>query len=188
MTEYWKERSNNIKENVTMKELTSHFNIHTRAEGPVAQINCPFHGSDKHASARIYETNTMYCWVCSSVWDVISFTKDILGISFHEACSYLEKNYGITKPDQTIAYRPRKPDFLTSKKKEAIPFDFVGNFTKVQDFLIRNRDSFTKGKYLNYFYYYDRLFFKYKTLENTPNVIDLEIPLKELYKEVMKSI
>ena len=58
--EYWKERVSNLKEQVSLRQVIDYFNIRCRSTGSVTQVHCPFHGKDKHASARIYETETMY--------------------------------------------------------------------------------------------------------------------------------
>lgn len=43
------------------------------------QCKCPFHGYDKHPSARIYDnTNSWYCFTCGISRKPIFFVKDVL--------------------------------------------------------------------------------------------------------------
>lgn len=42
------------------------------------QISCPFHGADRHASARVYpDSNSMYCFFCNETWDAVKFWAQI---------------------------------------------------------------------------------------------------------------
>jgi DNA primase len=91
--EFWKKRINNIKQSVRLRSLVDYFNVPCQSSGDVTQIHCPFHGYDAHASARIYDTNSMYCWVCNKTWDVVEFVKDFKNIKFKEAVVLLEELY-----------------------------------------------------------------------------------------------
>ena len=103
--EFWKQRIENIRDNVQIRNLIDHFSVQCASEGMITQVQCPFHGHDNHASARIYESNTMYCWVCSKKWDVIEFVRDIKKYDkFADACRYLEELYNIEKTDVGVAY------------------------------------------------------------------------------------
>ena len=104
MSEYWKQRIENIQEQVTMREVVDYFGVPCASEGLETQIHCPFHGVDKHASAKIYETNTMFCWVCDSFWNVITFVRDIKGITFQEACNFVETTFNVSKIDREKIY------------------------------------------------------------------------------------
>jgi len=60
------------------------------------QINCPFHGSDKNPSARVYpETNSMYCFTCKCTYDPVGVYAAHFEITRGEAFSVLAKRYGI---------------------------------------------------------------------------------------------
>jgi len=181
---YWEARISNIKSTVSLRNLVDYFNVATQSMGEITQVHCPFHSGDLHASARIYETNTMYCWVCSRVWDVISFVSDIKGISFAEACTILEEMYGIEKTDKSIAYHEESfNDFLKSKEpiKEK---DFDRNFEKISSLLIKNRESFSLDEYSKYFYFFDSLYVAYKANDHS-NDNDLGNSLDNLFKEIL---
>ena len=180
---YWETRVNNIRDNVSLRSLVDYFNVPCQSLGEVTQLHCPFHGNDNHASARIYETNTMYCWVCAKRWDVISFIQDYKGVDFRTACSILEDMYNLEKPDKSIAYFEESfKDFLkkSEPKKEK---DFDKEFKKINNILIKNRDSYSLKEYINYFYYLDTLYMSYQENKHTSDKI-LEDSLHNLVLEI----
>ena len=64
---------------VPFRKLYDSFNLEYRwAEGNT-QCKCPFHGADKHPSARIYEdTNSWYCFTCGFSKTPIFFFKSMI--------------------------------------------------------------------------------------------------------------
>jgi DNA primase len=185
--EYWEKRIDNIKDAVSIRNLIDYFNVECQSSGTITQVHCPFHGHDNHASARIYETNTMYCWVCSKNWDVIEFIRDFKQITFQEACKILEEMYGIEKPSREEFYQKEESleDFLEFEeiKKENKEKNFDDDFKKINKTLIRNRDSFSLEDYRDTFYFYDKLYYLYKSGKYCS---DLEIiqGLGNLQKEI----
>ncbi len=177
MNKSWSERIDKIKSRVTMRQIVDYFNMPTISQGIITQMRCPFHGNDLHASARIYETNSMYCWVCTKSWDVISFVKDYKDISFPEACSFLENNFNIERT--AYSYEKFDPIFKPLKKE----IDLDKDFERIQNCLIINKDCFQLEKYVEYFYYYDNLYYNYKS-GHYFNDQDLKMSLDLLYKEV----
>ena len=180
---YWEARINNIKESVSMRSIIDYFNVPCQSMGEITQVHCPFHPNDSHASARIYETNTMYCWVCSKSWDVISFIQDFKGIDFGLACNTLEEMYGIAKTDKSLSYREESfNDFL----KNSTPVkerDFNNDFDRISKYLIENKDAFLFTDYVKYFYYFDNLYINYKANKHS-NDKDLSDSLNNLFKEI----
>ena len=62
------------------------------------QFSCDLHGdgSDSKPSARYYpESTSWFCFACSKSRDAISTVMEKEGKSFSEACSRLEKEYGL---------------------------------------------------------------------------------------------
>jgi len=180
---YWEARIANIKESVSMRNLVDHYNVPCQSMGEITQVHCPFHGNDQHASARIYETNTMYCWVCAQMWDVISFVKDLNGVDFRQACGVLEDIYGIAKPDKEIAYREESfKDFLKNsviiKDK-----DFDKDFDKIANHLIANKAFYSLNEYVRFFYFLDNLFVKYRA-NNHQSDAQLGDSLSNLFMEI----
>lgn len=180
---YWEARISNIKGAVSMRNLIDYFNIPCQSMGDITQCHCPFHGDDQHASARVYETNTMYCWVCSQMWDVISFIRDYKGVEFSTACSILEEMYGIAKPDKAIAYHEESfNDFLKSSEpvKEK---DFDRDFDKISNHLIKNKESFSFKEYVRYFYFFDNLYVNYRANSHSNDLV-LGNSLDNLFMEI----
>ena len=97
MVNVLQERIKNIKEHVSLRKVLDYFNIQVLGQGEVEQLSCPFHGKDKHASARIYSTNTMYCFTCKKYWDVISLTQELLKLTFVKTLEYLEKTFNVSR-------------------------------------------------------------------------------------------
>jgi len=180
---YWETRVQNIKTSVSMRHLVDYFNVPCQSVGDITQVHCPFHGNDKHASARIYETNTMYCWVCSQMWDVISFIKDYKGIDFSASCSVLEEMYGISKPDKAMAYQEETFNDFLRQLEPVKEKDFDRDFDKVSNYLVRNRDSFSLAEYVKYFYFFDSLYINYRANSHS-NDSDLSNSLSNLFKEI----
>ena len=178
MNKNWLERIDKIKSKVSMKQIVEYFNISTMSQGAVSQIRCPFHGNDLHASARIYESNTMYCWVCTKSWDVISFVRDYKNISFAEACSFLESNFKIDRSSND--YATYEDIFYKPVKKE---FNFDKDFERIQSLLTINKDYFKLEKYIEYFYYFDNLYYNYKS-GHYFNDQELKMSLDLFYKEI----
>jgi Glu-tRNA(Gln) amidotransferase subunit E-like FAD-binding protein len=186
--EYWQLRTSKIKEKVSLRSLIDRYRISCQSDGNITQVHCPFHGKDNHASARIYDTNTMYCWVCSRSWDVINFIKDYEKISFSEACKFLEKNYGIEKTDALEVYsEPTFEDYLNSVSKDVKNKDFEKEFFKISKMLKINKDKLNLDKYSKYFYYLDNLYSNYKLNKYTSD-LSIQLSLDNLHQEIFKQI
>jgi len=191
MDSYWEIRVKNIKDQVSLRSLIDFFKIECQSEGSVTQVHCPFHGNDTHASARIYETNTMYCWKCNKVWDVISFINDIKNFNdFNKSCQFLEELFGISKPDAKVAYEQKETlkDFLDqhfkNTKKEK---NFEDVFSKISNKLILNKNTFLLTEYTSYFNYLDNLYSVYKTDDYEDDTF-LQAALENIHKEISKRI
>ncbi len=180
---YWDTRIKNIKDSVSMRQLIDYFNVPCQSHGEITQVHCPFHGNDQHASARIYETNTMYCWVCSKMWDVISFIQDYKGVDFGNACSVLEDMFNISKTDKSIAYYEESFIDFVKNKQDIKEKDFEKDFEKISKLLISNRDSFSLPEYVKYFYFFDNLYSNYKSNKYSDDKV-LCNSLSNLFKEI----
>lgn len=65
--------------------------LHPRKVGSRFVILCPFH-EDKHPSCTLYpETNSFYCYGCSTGGDVIRFTKNLRRENFLDTINYLNR-------------------------------------------------------------------------------------------------
>ena len=168
MNGYWKQRIENIQKQVSLRSVVDLFGIFCQSPGPITQLHCPFHGSDQHASARIYETNTMYCWVCGKLWNVISFVKDFKHISFSESCSFLEDAFNLKKLDriETQIAQENLSEFVSRQKKESREKDFDKEFQKISNLIISNRDHFPLMEYTHLFRKLDSAYNSYMFDEN----------------------
>jgi len=190
-SEYWQKRVDNIKKNVSIRSVIDYFKVPCQSHGIITQVHCPFHGNDSHASARIYETNTMYCFFCNKTWDVISFIKDMKNISFAESCTFLEEAYSLPKIDRIEIAQRRESleDYLKNKlnEKNKKEKDFNEEFSKISKYLIRNKDFFSLEEYAKYFDFFDSLFYKYKS-DSYSNDEELQVFLTGFHKEISKKV
>ncbi len=59
------------------------------------QIHCPIH-DDARKSARVFpDSNSVYCWTCSSAYDPVAIVAEQEGISLTAACRFIEDNAGV---------------------------------------------------------------------------------------------
>lgn len=177
MNDYWKLRIENIKKNVRLRSVVDLFGIFCQSEGEITQIHCPFHGSDSHASARIYSSNTMYCWVCSKSWDVIGFVRDLKHISFQESCAFLEDAYGLQKINRIESQTVKESfdDYVKSHLEKTREKDFDKEFEKISHLLISTRDQMSLKDYVCLFHRWESLYYSYMTDETA---FDADIQLK----------
>lgn len=171
-----------------MRQLIDHFHINCQTEGLVTQVHCPFHSHDAHASARIYDTGTMYCFYCNKVWDIVSFVKDLRNLDFSKACLYVEEAFGLKRPDVEEVYKQHETlaQFLEKSKVEKMKvMDFDKNFIRVNDKLMYNRKNFSLKDYSRYFNFLDNLYASYKMNDYEDDAF-LQSTLDNFYKEVSK--
>jgi hypothetical protein len=79
-----------------------HYNI-DREE----QFACPFHGVDRHPSARVYPETVkgpshVWCFVCRENWDSIALWKKFSGgeVKFTRTLTEIERTFGILPPER----------------------------------------------------------------------------------------
>lgn len=92
------------------------------------QFSCPFHGSDKKPSARIYpgkddNPSHVWCFVCQEPnWDAIGLWRKFNSLSFGQALHRLEREFGLPTPEAPDEnYEPPKP----AENKEAFKKDYL---------------------------------------------------------------
>jgi hypothetical protein len=193
MNTYWLKRVDNIRNKVSLRDLIDKYHIECQSQGDITQLHCPFHGNDAHASARLYDTNTMYCWVCSRSWDVINFIKDYQKLpKFSDACRFLEELYHIEKPDLIETYQePSFDDYLKNEefinKAGVKERDFEKEFNQISKILMRNKNHFTLSQYSRYFCYLDNLYSSYK-LKRYSGDLSLQVSILTLHEEVSKQL
>lgn len=87
-----------IKERVSTPELFARYGFERDRRGMVC---CMFH-SDKHPSMRVYDGSGGYhCFSCHAHGDVISFVQQYYGLSFMDAISKINVDFGLGLPINT---------------------------------------------------------------------------------------
>lgn len=79
-----------ILENLSMEEVLQQYGIKTYR----TQFSCPFHGNDKHPSAKYYD-KSFYCFACGKNGDLIQFVQDYFKLDFKEAISKLNQDFSL---------------------------------------------------------------------------------------------
>lgn len=84
-----------IKSRLTMTDLFCRYGFTPDRRG---FIQCPFH-SEKTASLGVYENGRRWkCFGCGAGGDVISFAQRLFGLSFAQAMTRLECDFGLDAP------------------------------------------------------------------------------------------
>ena len=74
--------------------------VHLKRHGRIYRGLCPFH-SEKTPSFTVYpDTQSYYCFGCGAGGDIISFTKEINGLTYVEAVKMLAQQSGMPLPDE----------------------------------------------------------------------------------------
>jgi len=67
------------RESVPMRSIYDHFGLNYFHDTGDTQCKCPFHGRDRHPSAKIYDdTNSWYCFTCGFSKTPFSFYKAMM--------------------------------------------------------------------------------------------------------------
>lgn len=100
------DRVNNINARVSAADVLSRHGVPLRKNGGAQeQISCPFHGTDRHPSARYYpesgeSRSGVYCYVCRKRWDAVGLWKQFTGEEkFSKLLFEIEKAFGIETPE-----------------------------------------------------------------------------------------
>lgn len=92
-------RASMVREHVTIFGVLDLYGVRHAGEG-TQQIPCPVH-EDSKPSARVYgEQNTVYCFKCGKVWDVVALVQAKERTTFEQALTWLERTFtvpGITE-------------------------------------------------------------------------------------------
>ncbi len=68
-------------EGVPFRHVYDYFKLDYRRSDGSTQCKCPFHGVDRHPSARIYEdTNSWFCFTCGFSKTPLFFYKSMMGL------------------------------------------------------------------------------------------------------------
>lgn len=116
--EYLDRRVANIKTQVTVADVLSHYGIDVRTVDREFQYPCPLHGDgqDNSYSARMYPDNDngsggTYCFACHKSRDCIRWVQDKEALSFGKALSYVERTFHVSNiPKAHFSYDPDKAE------------------------------------------------------------------------------
>lgn len=79
-----------ILNNISMIQILDKYSIQYKRQ----MFNCPFHGQDKHPSAKAYN-NSYHCFCCGSTGDTIRFVQNYFGLSFKEAMCKINYDFNL---------------------------------------------------------------------------------------------
>lgn len=106
-----------IKQSITMQQAVENYGLEVNKRG---FITCPFHGTDKTPSLRIYPENRgFYCFACGKGGDVVKFIQHYFNIDFKAAIVRLNYDFHLGLPigeRQTARQRAK----ARSKAKEQV--------------------------------------------------------------------
>lgn len=144
-----------ILNNITMDDIMQKYGIKSRRN----KVRCPFHGTDKHPSAQIYDKH-FHCFTCGKHLDVIGFVEEYFNLNFKEAMQKINIDFNLGLNNNTkIDYQ--KILEIQEKKKEDerrfnklqkqfcdlcdIKFRYLNEIKKIDSHLtINNWDELTK--------------------------------------------
>ena len=75
---------------LSMQDILIKYGIETRNN----MFKCPFHGEDKHPSAKAYE-KSYHCFCCGNTGDTIRFVENYFNLSFKEAMQKINIDFGL---------------------------------------------------------------------------------------------
>ena len=79
---------------VPFRHLYDFFKLDYRRADGSTQCRCPFHGVDRHPSARIYEdTNSWFCFTCGFAKTPLFFFKSMMGLPLTDAVAEFYKYF-----------------------------------------------------------------------------------------------
>jgi len=109
MRQWLQERVKNVHQHVSAYDVLRRGGVEVKQSGDneEEQFSCPFHGSDRKPSARVYPESGhahshAWCFVCQEKhWDVIGLWRKFNGgedKSFSRILTEIEQTYGLTPP------------------------------------------------------------------------------------------
>lgn len=137
-----RKRADRIREQVPLDEVLYRYGYDLIPDADrEQQFSCDLHGdgSDNKPSARFYpDSDSWYCFACSKSRDAISTVMAKEGLSFSEACSSLERAYGLPPLPWENEDRP--------KAQTEIEVEVVETPDLVSAHVLKTLKSFAMGK------------------------------------------
>ena len=83
-----------------------------------SKMSCPFHGIDKHPSAKIFETN-FHCFTCLKHLDVIGFVEEYFNLPFKDAMEKINYDFNMGLDYNYVDYdKLKKLKSIQNEKKK----------------------------------------------------------------------
>lgn len=93
--ERYLEFAGDIASHITMEEVWNKYGVEPIKRG---FVKCPFH-NEKTASMKIYpDQRGFHCFGCGKSGDVISFVRELFGLSFIQAVVRIDNDFGLALP------------------------------------------------------------------------------------------
>ena len=97
-----------------MRRLVERYGFEPNRNG---YICCPFHKEDT-PSLKVYEDSGWHCFGCGKGGDQISFVRELFGLSFPQALTRLQVDFGLAgsepRPVQKVKREPDKEKQLAA--------------------------------------------------------------------------
>lgn len=139
-------RIENIKEHVPLARVIVDLGV-VHADivlGGEFQLKCPFHGKDNKPSAHVYSDGLFHCFTCKRHYNVIHFVSNYKGMSFTDACKWIEVSYSVPKIEQVYDNKRNELyDKLKNETKMGVEkqsdFPFEEKFKQLELKIIKNK-------------------------------------------------
>ena len=79
-----------ILSSISMQDILDKYDIKNNGR----MFSCPFHGEDRHPSAKIYK-NSYCCFGCHNAGDTIRFVENLFHLSFKEAMEKINIDFNL---------------------------------------------------------------------------------------------
>lgn len=79
-----------ILNTLNMNDILSKYGIKNNR----GMFSCPFHGADRHPSAKAYD-KTFYCYSCNKSGDIIQFVQYLFNLSFQETMEKINLDFNL---------------------------------------------------------------------------------------------
>lgn len=153
-----------IRKNVSAHDILRRNGIKLRyGEDREEQFSCPFHGIDRHPSARVYPETVkgpshVWCFTCHENWDAIALWKKFSNseAKFTRVLAEIERAFGITPPERP----PTAAEMADYEDPEAIKMEEL--FATCELRLRRSRGAFDMKAHLTVGSILDRLRYQFE--------------------------
>ena len=99
---------------VSMENILDKYGI----EHKNSMFSCPFHGVDRHPSAKAYK-NHFYCFSCGKSRDLIGFVEEYFNLSFKEAMQKINIDFNLGLENNNVDYeRLKQLKSIENEKKK----------------------------------------------------------------------